>query len=390
MTSFQKYIIALIKSALFNQNGAVEEIGGWDEIWDLAYKHQIASIIYYGVVNSKADIPEEYYKKLQDYTFKNLFVDRKQTYTIKCLEKEFRHYKIDYMLLKGSVLKQIYPKTDMRTMSDIDILIHSNQYDTISEIMKRLGFSFKAQSSHDYEWTSKMIHIELHKSMIPPQDADYYEYFGNGWYKALKCPDSPYAYRLSNEDQLIYVFTHFAKHYRNGGIGIRHMIDLWIILDKYPQINLNYVSKALKSIGLLDFFKNVMYVLQVWFENKPSTDKSDYITEYIFESGAYGISKNRMISTCAKKYDGGSTFKMRIKYIISQLFPKIDSMKLAYPVLKNAPILLPLVWIYRFFKVLIFKRGRMSNSIKKISNMNADDAKERQKALKYVGLKYFN
>lgn len=388
MTNFQNQVISLIKSALLNKNEVTEEISDWSEIIRFAFRHQIVSLIYYGVIYSGINVPKDDLQILENMALKNMSVDINQIYAIKRLEEEFNLNQIEYMLLKGSVLKHIYPKTDMRTMGDIDILIRTEQYEKISDIMIKLGYSFDAESSHDFEWTSKFAHIELHKSMIPPQDADFYKYFHSGWEKSHKCSNNSYSYSISDEDQLIYVFTHFAKHYRSAGIGIRHMLDLWIILKKYPQINQNTVFEALESIGLLEFYKNIIYVLEVWFDNKPSTEKSDYITEYIFESGAYGLQKNRIISKSVKKSDDESTLEMRAKHIKSMLFPNIASMKLAYPILKKFPFLLPAVWIFRFFKVLIFKRGKIAQEINNMDYINSDDVKARKKALDYVGLKY--
>lgn len=390
MTNFQNQVISLIKSALLNKNEVTEEISDWSEIIKFALRHQIVSLIYYGVIYSGVNVPKDEFQIIENMALKNMSVDLNQIYAIKCLEEEFNHNQIDYMLLKGSVLKHVYPKTDMRTMGDIDILIRTEQYKKISDIMIKLGYSFDAESSHDFEWTSKFAHIELHKSMIPPHDADFYKYFHSGWEKSNKCSDDSYSYSISDEDQLIYVFTHFAKHYRSAGIGIRHMLDLWIILKEYTQINQDTVCEALESIGLLDFYKNIIYVLGVWFDNKPSTEKSDYITEYIFESGAYGLHKNRIISKSVKKSDDKSTSEMRAKYIRSMLFPNISSMKLAYPILKKFPFLLPAVWIFRFFKVLIFKRGKIAQEINNMDYINSDDVKARKKALDYVGLKYVN
>lgn len=388
MTDFQNQVISLIKSALLNKSEVTEEISDWSKIIKFALRHQIVAFIYYGVINSEIDVPKDDFQILENMALKNMAIDVNQKYAIECLEEKFNLNKIDYMLLKGSVLKYVYPKTDMRTMGDIDILIRTEQYEKISDIMIKLGYSFDAESSHDFEWTSKIAHVELHKSMIPPQDSDFYKYFHSGWERAYKCLDNSYSYRISDEDQLVYVFTHFAKHYRSAGIGIRHMLDLWIILKKYPQINQNTVFEALESIGLLEFYKNIIYVLEVWFDNKPSTEKSDYITEYIFESGAYGLHKNRIISKSVKKSDDESTSEMRAKHIRSMLFPNIASMKLAYPILKKFPFLLPAVWIFRFFKVLIFKREKIAQEINNIDYINSDDVKARKKALDYVGLKY--
>ena len=133
MTDFQNQVISLIKSAFLNKNEVTEEISDWSEIIRFALRHQIVSLIYYGVIYSGINVPKDDLQILENMALKNMSVDLNQIYAIKCLEEEFNHNQIDYMLLKGSVLKHVYPKTDMRTMGDIDILIRTEQYEKISD-----------------------------------------------------------------------------------------------------------------------------------------------------------------------------------------------------------------------------------------------------------------
>ena len=62
--------------------------------------------------------------------------------------------------------------------------------------------------------------------------------------------------RVSNEDFYIYHIIHMAKHFINGGIGIVHILDIWIMINAYRSVDKDYIAGELKSIGLLDFEKN--------------------------------------------------------------------------------------------------------------------------------------
>lgn len=387
MTDTQAGIIALVKSALTG-NGTIPTYElNWDEITDISRKHQIFSMVYYGAFSSHTEIPKKKLAVLESYVYKGLSVDQNQNFALKAIEKEFTENKIDYMPLKGSWLKFVYPKTDMRTMGDIDILIREEQYEKIIPIMKKLGYTFKAETSHDLEWNGRLAHIELHKSLIPPQNTDFYGYFGSGWKKAIQSPENPFCYTLSDEEQLIYLFTHFVKHYRSAGIGIRHITDIWVFRSAHPGIDEKQVLKALKIMGLDAFYRNVSATLENWFENKPATEMTDYITDYIFESGAYGINKNRLIFNEAIKDTDGDAGRTKIKYILKTAFPPLSAMRLAYPVLKRCPFLLPFVWVVRWFKGLLFKSYRIKQGFENLSSLNSADIDEQKKALQFVGLK---
>ena len=56
----------------------------------------------------------------------------KFTCRIFCL---FQEKNIDFIVLKGIYLRYLYPNPDLRTMSDIDILVHKEDLDKISEIL---------------------------------------------------------------------------------------------------------------------------------------------------------------------------------------------------------------------------------------------------------------
>ncbi len=95
--------------------------------------------------------------------------------------------------------------------------------------MNRLGYLPGVESNHEYVWDKKnMLHVELHKMLIPSYNKDYYAYFGDGWRLAKKYDGSEF--KMSDEDTFVYIFTHFAKHYRDAGIGIRHITDIYVYL----------------------------------------------------------------------------------------------------------------------------------------------------------------
>ena len=86
------------------------------------------------------------------------------------------------MPVKGTIIKFWYKKPELRYMTDADILIKTEQYDKIKPVLQELGFSEVAESLCEIIWDkSNRLHLELHKSLIPPTDEDFYAYFGSGW-----------------------------------------------------------------------------------------------------------------------------------------------------------------------------------------------------------------
>ena len=317
MNNLQIGITDLVRSAVKGEKAVLPNDFNWTAALRLAKRHQIIPLIYYGIINSGIRIPEDVFAQIENISYKRIAVSHNQLYELENLYRAFERGGIEYMPLKGAVIKQLYPKPEMRTMSDADILIKTEQYEKIRAIMRNDGFKEAVESDHELIWNKSNIHLELHKRLIPSYNKDYYAYYGDGW--KLAVPDTGSRYKMSDEDTFIYIFTHYAKHYRDGGIGIRHITDLYIYLSAKPDLNKKYIEAELKKLNLLDFYNNTVHTLNVWLNGEKSDEMSDFITEKIFESGSYGTYKAHIMSGAVKASKSGGN--VRIKRVIRLIAP---------------------------------------------------------------------
>jgi len=281
----QDGIITLIKSAL---SGKAYELPTGFKIKDIigyAKKSQIGEMVYCGAVNCGVEKNSAEMQELFVHTCNMINLNLKQKSEYERLIKCFEQQGIEYLPLKGIILKEIYPKSSMRTMSDIDILIKTEQYSMIEKILVDLGYTPEEESNHELPWSKKPIFLELHKRLISTYNKDFYRYFGEGWDFAKPSQSAPGRYGMSVEDVFIYLFTHLVKHYRSGGIGVKHMTDLWVYLKKYPDMNQEYINNALNKMKLLKFYKNVLDTLDAWFADGKNNELTELITFVIFKSG---------------------------------------------------------------------------------------------------------
>lgn len=292
------------------------------------------------------------------------------------------------MPLKGTLQKTLYPKTEMRKMGDADILINIEQYDTIRSIMKNLGYTEKYESDHEFTWEKKPVHIELHKWLIPSYNKDYYRYYGDGWKTTKPQEEYAFRYRMDPDDEMIYLFTHFAKHYRDAGIGIRHLVDLWVFRKNHPDLNEEYICRELKKLRLLEFYENILHTLRCWFEDEPGDEKTEFITRHIFTSGEYGSAENARLS-CVLRDAGNerSAESVKSKRFFRLLFPEYTEMSQKYRILQKTPVLLPVLWIVRILGQM-FRFRKMNRFVKNRLNFKAEEVSVYQQALHYVGLDF--
>ncbi len=389
MDNFQRNVIELVKSAITFEKAVVDSQFDWNRLMILAKYSQTFPLVYYGVKNSQLTVSSEILQMLEMAMLQHLAIDQRQLYELKKIELAFQNAGIDYMLLKGARLKYLYPETSLRVMSDADILIKGVQYDKIKPVMLELGFSEAYESNHEFVWKKSALVLELHKSMVPSYNIDFYNYFGDGWNFASEDTHTKHRYTMSKEDEFVYIFTHFADHYRNGGIGIRHITDLWIYLNKNRDLDEVYIEKSLKELQIFEFYQNVIKTVNVWFENAQSDEITDIITNKIFTSGSYGTAEQKNYSNALRTAKNAKTVRfVKLAKIINLIFPPFDSMKLRNPILKRVPILLPVYWIIRWFDIVLFKREKIAQQQVKIAAASQENVSRYQEELKKVGLDF--
>ena len=384
MNTMQRGMITLLRSAVTGEKLPLPADFRMEDVLAEVKRHSIATLVYEGAVNCGIDKKTPEMQKLFQTYVKMLVTSEGQLREIQRIFDAFDEAGIDYMPLKGCKLKALYPKPELRAMGDADILIRMEQYEQVRKIMLGLGFAEGKETDHELTWHSKQLFLELHKRIMPSYNKDFYGYFGDGWELAKTKNGTRYA--MIPEDEMVYLFTHFAKHYRDAGIGCRVVTDLWVFLRNHPDLDQQKVRAELEKLHLEEFYGNMLRLMAVWFEERPSDEMVDYMTGYIFVSGNRGDVDTFVLSYSVRETKH-THLSSRAHYFWSRLFPGVKELKAHYPVLERHLWLLPIIWMVR----LIRKLCNRKSTAKTLSNLKAlDQSKvdERQKMLNYVGLDY--
>src|SRR5690554_3068078 len=86
------------------------------------------------------------YEKLKKALNEYIVMDIKQNFYIEKIRNELNHKDISFVFLKGSHLKLIYPKSYMRAMGDIDIIVKDEDFEEVTNFLKTLVTSSKSSS----------------------------------------------------------------------------------------------------------------------------------------------------------------------------------------------------------------------------------------------------
>lgn len=387
MDSIQQGILTLVKAAFEKRHAVLPRGFSMEDAESLILKHQIVGLAYEGALLCGVAQSDPVMQRLFQLYFQHVIRDQKQTKALEMLFATFEANGVDYLPFKGIDMKKLYPDPAMRPMGDADVLIRMEQYDKIREIMQNLAYVEGKQTGHELIWDCPELHVELHKQLMSSYFPDLQNYYGDGWRFAKSLKN--YRYTYSPEEMYIYHFAHLVKHYRRGGIGLRHVIDLWLFKNSNPEMNMEYIETELAHLRLEKFHENVWRMIDSWFNDASTDEITDYLTNFFFTSGSWGNHMNfQRFMALKDKKQGIADNKTTFAKVIILLFPRLNSMKEKYPVLRRLPWLLPFMWPVRWGRVLLFRRNYISQARNRLKCTSNKAVSEYEESLHYVGLHY--
>ena len=284
--------------------------------------------------------------------------------------------------LKGCVIKRLYPIPGLRVMCDIDLLYDGVTPEELSVLMEKAGYSTEnlKRGCHELFHRKPCMNIELHRKLVPGNNP-YRSILQDMFFRAVPDEGITGLYHMKPEDLYIHVIVHAAKHFENSGLGIRPMGDIYVLNRTYEDIfDRKYINESLASVGLTKFEEKLKTTAHAFFgEDEEKAEVSELDMEFFFSGGTYG--KNR---THWQYMGQGRT--SRVGFILDRFFLPYSSMKEMYPVLEKAPVLLPFMWMYRGFEVILTRRGHFNSVVGGMKELNKENSEHARKIMDSFGL----
>ena len=335
---------------------------------EISEKHDLTHLLFDALtcnsVPFKSDLPMQRY-------YAAIWRCEQMDHELKEISSVFGENGVDYMPLKGSVVRGLYPQRWMRTSADIDILIRPEDIEKAETLLKeKLNYSTESEqtSEHHDSFFSPVnrIHLELHKMLFEKilENKPYYKAFSDIWNIAVPSADGmPHRYALPDDYFYVYHIAHMEKHVSEmGGIAVRGLIDLWLLNGQGKNGPSENCLKLLEENGLLNFEERLRTQTESWMKDLPSENED--LEQYILNGYLYG-SEDRSTSIGVQR--AGKT-----AYIKDRIFLPYDSLKTAFPVLKKYPVLTPVFEIVRIVKRLASPERR-NKGLKELASVNRLD-----------------
>lgn len=387
MKNWKMYLVALLRAAINKTEPEPPPEGlDWEALFCLANHHSVACTAYYAVIRlpkEQQPTPEillKFKKSMQLVQGREAM----QHFEIQGVLDAFEKHGIVCVPLKGWLMKHLYPRPDMRSMCDVDILVSREDMKKIPEIMEQQGFEMEEhEDNHDAYMKLTILSTEIHWALFVPS-SPYQAYFDSMIEKAHPVEGKQYESRMTWEDFYLYLIAHLAKHFDGSGTGLRSFMDVYLFRKNFGgQLDETYLQTEFEKIGLRRFAKVVEDVARCMFAEDLTAEKRnnhEEIYEFVFQAGVYGTRKNCV--TAGLQNQGAH----KGKYLLSHFFPSRNIMQILYPVLEKAPVLLPLFWVVRGFRFVFLQRERLLEELCLVKQTDDSDMQKMQEIKRLSGL----
>ncbi len=301
---------------------------------------------------------------------KNLLLDTERAKLLAFMEQTG----IWYIPLKGVVLKDMYPKMGLRQMADNDILFDETYRQVVRDWFVENGYEIHAygESNHDVYLKEPVYNFEMHCAFFRNQHNRLWrDYYADVHTRLVKDADNRCGYHFTDEDFYVYLITHGYKHYYQGGIGLRFLLDLYVYLErKQATMDFAYIDRQLDILALSDFEADCRALLQVictdvqTFSMQALSEKQQHMLVFFLTSGSHGTAEHYLQAEIRRQG--------KCRYLLRRIFPGSAALMTYHPIFSHK-WLMPVGWVYRAGKILTSRSGRATKEMRHILKVERDE-----------------
>lgn len=359
-------LIYLLSCSLLGTTPDIERVNEMDlnYLYQLASFHSLVAMISFSLERA-IPLPTQFEQDKKKAMRKLALFDIERKKIFQRMDEE----KIWHMSLKGSVLKDDYPKFGMREMVDNDILCDSGRMADVKAIMEELGYHcMEYEKRVDDAYAKSPLYFEMHRNLFEKREIEsLYNYYKDIQAKLIPLNDDKLELCFSDEDFYVYMVAHDYKHYGFGGIGLRSLLDLFVFLRKRKDIlDWEYISKELGCLGLSEFEQSHRGLAYAAFADKSLTEEEKESLLYYVTSGTHGTKDQSLANRLSKAMSDDDSASSKRHYLKRRIFLSGDDLKNRYPFFYQHKWLVPALHIYRLSKAVFVKPRTVMHEYKKV------------------------
>lgn len=327
--------------------------------WNTVFRESISQTVFPLVYSALCDrLPSEIKEKWETRFLQCLASNIRINAAHSEIHKLMQSSAIPYVILKGCASSGYYPKPELRTMGDVDFLVGPSDLERCSSLLDNHGIRRTDDGTHSFHRSFVLHNItyELHWSIsgIPDVGGEKIrtcceKIFSDMVYRDV--PDGGY-YVPSDFHHGLILLLHTASHLTTTGIGLRHLCDWAVFIEKLPDtLFQESFEDVLKEIGLWELAKTLtaMSTRYLGASMRPwaaDVDRglTDSLMDDIWQGGNFGNKEPRRMGYKMLMQDS-ATRRVENRGLIAALAVAVNhKAKVYYPRISASYALLPGAW----------------------------------------------
>ena len=386
MTRVQQVLMAALRDAVHGNTLEDPGLDGerWSSLLRLADEQEILPLIVDCVYScpSFRNLREEDRKGCSERAVQIAIRQAVQTNEFLTLMLHAQAQGLDPIVLKGIVVRSLYPKPILRLSVDEDLLISPGEAENYHRFFLSEGLTpddpetdVEASDELSYHKHDSPTYIELHKSPFTKSDAygDCNSLFAGAEKRTVRLSFDDVTLRtLAPAEHLLYLICHAYKHFLYSGVGVRQVCDMGLFIESYgSEIDWPRIVRDCASIRIDRFAAALFRVADRHLGFTVPAAFSGYdvdegpLLEDMLAGGMYGTADEDRLHSASITLDAVAAQRQRrgAKGILASLFPPVSSLAGRYPYLRNRPWLLPAAWLQRIAGYVTNRRTSASASV---------------------------
>lgn len=371
MNRINETLLSVLRAALKGEQLAPELTDRqWQELFALAQTHKILPLVYETVYTAPSlmELDPQVLAAVKSRVRKQVMLQTVRTGEFLRLYETLSREGIRLLVVKGAVCRNLYPQPDHRPSGDEDVLLPPGQLENVHRLFAEFGMQAQENpglsAAHEitYRKQGNSLHIELHKTLFPPQSdayGDLNRFFVGAFDRAVtEQVQGVQVATMGYTDHLFYLLCHAFKHFLHSGFGIRQVCDIMLYANRYAErIDWTQILENCRQIRAEKFAVAVFQIGKNHLGVEPDraacptawrqleVDEVPML-EDLLSGGLYGDatmgrrhSSNMTLEAVAAQKQG-----RRSRGVLSSVFPPADKLEGRYPYLRTKPYLLPVAW----------------------------------------------
>ncbi len=374
-------LFSLLKASLFGKDIDIDfSQVDFSALYSEAKNQRVEGVVFQKIPSNLPENCNEVYKSWYNRALHTLSINLNISNAHVIINNLLKKNNIRYSIIKGCTAARYYPQPVYRSMGDVDFLVEPKDVKRVKTILEENGFvESEDAEEHSYHisFEKSKIHYELHFAVSD-------EGYGSSENFAKEVLNEAVPVQLYNDLGEIFIasekhhcmimLAHMKKHMVMYGMGLRHVCDWALFINKYSSEEfVSSFKEEIKRSGFWEFAQEMSQISHIylgadykdWF-GKIDYENSKKLMEYIFASGNFGMKRegiNWMFIEPTKRKTGGVFLQLYRSYVylVGEMFPKA----------KNNKLLFVLCFIYAPFRYIfrvITGKKKLYNPFKLFSN----------------------